>query len=68
MLENLFFLKKKELFEQIKKLNLDIKKMGYENLATELKSVLISMDESKLKMPQDDESKKIQKLFLENLN
>ncbi|MBT4376472.1 winged helix-turn-helix transcriptional regulator [archaeon] len=59
---------RKELFEQIKKPNLSFKKMGYETLATELKSELISIDESKLKMPQDDESKKIQRLFLENLD
>jgi hypothetical protein len=59
---------KRELFEQIKKPTLNFKKMGYENLFTELKSELISLDESKLKMPQDEESKEIQKLFLENLN
>ncbi|MBR9701726.1 hypothetical protein GOV13_02280 [Candidatus Pacearchaeota archaeon] len=59
---------KRELFEQIKKINLNFKKMGYENLATELESELISIDESKLKMPQDNESKEVQKLFLENLS
>ncbi|MCH8945354.1 MAG: hypothetical protein IIA85_00330 [Nanoarchaeota archaeon] len=59
---------KRELFEQIQNLNLNFKKMGYENLATELESELISLDESELKMPQDDESKDIQKLFLENID
>ena len=53
---------------QIKNINLNLKKMDYENIFTELESELISMDESKLKMPQDDESIEVQKLFLENLS
>ena len=59
---------KRELFEQIRNLDLNFKKMGYENLFTELKSELISIDESKLKMTQDDELKEVKKLFLENLD
>ncbi len=60
--------KKRELFEQIKNLDLNFKKTTYENLFSELKSELINIDESKLKMPQDNESNEIQKLFLENIN
>jgi len=58
---------RRELFEQIRNLTLNFKKTTYENLFSELKSELISIDETKLKMPQDNESKDIQKLFLESL-
>jgi len=59
---------KRELFEQIKKINLNFKSMGYENLITELESELVNIDFSELKMPQGEESKQIQKLILESLD
>ncbi len=64
---NFIPLNKRELFKQIKKINLNFRLMGYENLITELQSELINIDFDEIKMPKGDESLEIQKLIRESL-
>ncbi len=58
---------KKQLFEQIRELNMNFKEMNYKGYIEELESVAQETNPFEIKMPQDDSSKEIQKLILEGL-
>ncbi len=60
-------LQKKEILNQIKEFHINLKKMSYGNLLTELESELINVDFEEIKMPEGDESIEIQKLIRESL-
>jgi len=59
---------KKEVFGQIKRIGLNFKSIGYEDLITELQSELVNINFENIKMPEGDESKEIQKLIRESLD
>ena len=58
---------KKQLFEQIRELNLNFKEMDYKGYIEELESAAQETNPFEIKIPQDDSSKDIQKLILEGL-
>ena len=66
--ERFISIQKRDLFKQIRDINIGFKKTAYENLFSELKSELANVDPSELKMSQGENSKKIQNLILENLD
>lgn len=57
----------KQLFEQIRELNLNFKEMNYKGYIEELESVAQETNPFEIKMPQSDSSNEIQKLILEGL-
>ncbi|MEK6893306.1 MAG: hypothetical protein AABX07_03820 [Nanoarchaeota archaeon] len=64
-----FFIDKenKQLFEQIRELNLNSKEMGYQNHIDELESVAQESNPFEIDMPQGNASVDIQKLIFESL-
>ena len=57
----------KQLFEQIRELNLNFKEMNYKEYIEELESVAQETNPFDIKMPQGNSSSEIQKLILEGL-
>jgi len=57
----------KQLFEQIRELNLNFKEMNYKGYIEELESVAQETNPFEIKMPQGSSSEEIQKLILEGL-
>jgi len=58
---------KKQLFEQIKELNLNFKEMGYRIYSEELESLSKEINPLELALPNSEVSKQIQSLILEGL-
>lgn len=59
--------KDKQLFEQIRELNLNFKEMNYKGYIEELESIAQETNPFEIKMPQGESSGEIQKLILEGL-
>jgi DNA-binding transcriptional ArsR family regulator len=58
---------KKQIFEQMKELNINFKEMGYTQYKEELNSIAGEIDPFKVEIPSDAISKEIQSIILEGL-